>query len=463
MNQTLQSYLDTLKGKTVAVIGIGVSNTPLIRLLLNGADCRVVACDRKSREELEPLVSELEAQGVTFRLGAGYLEGLAADVIFRSPGIRPDAPALADLVSLGAQITSEMEVFLDLCPCPVIGITGSDGKTTTTTIIAKLLECAGFVVHLGGNIGRPLLPDVMNMRASDICVVEMSSFQLMTMRKSPQIAIVTNMTPNHLDVHKDMAEYIGAKENIYLHQDETNRVVLNLDNDITASFVPKAVAHVTLFSRSKTLENGFFLRDNTLWMSQNGKETAIIARTDIALPGIHNVDNYLAAFAATEGLVPPEIWNEVAASFAGVEHRIEFVRRLNGVTYYNDSIATSPARTTAGLRSFEERVILIAGGYDKQIPFDGLGTEIVQNVKHLILTGVTAEKIRAAVLQAESSTKDSLPIEICADLAACVQTAHSIAQEGDVVLFAPACASFDQFKNFDERGKVFKQLVLELE
>ena len=461
MNSKLQEYLETQRGKRVVFVGIGVSNTPLIRLLVT-AGARVTACDNMERADLGPLADELEALGVTLRLGQDYLENLTADTVFRSPGIRPDIPGIAQMVREGAHLTSEMEVFLTLCPCPMIGVTGSDGKTTTTTIIAKLLTEAGYTVHLGGNIGRPLLPEVDGMGAGDICVVEMSSFQLMTIRQSPQIAVVTNMFPNHLDVHKSMDEYIAAKENIYLYQSETDRLVTNYDNEVTIHFGPKARGHVTWFSRNTKLEEGFFLLDDTLWMARNGVETAIIRRSDITLPGIHNVDNYLAAFAATEGLVPPEIWRRVATEFAGVEHRIEFVRTLDGVTYYNDSIASSPTRAIAGLQSFDRKVILIAGGYDKQIPFETLGEEINLRVKHLLLCGHTAEKIKSSVEQAPGAQESTLCIELCEDLTAAVTAAHRAAEGGDVVLLSPACASFDQFKNFDERGKMFKKLVWEL-
>ena len=463
MNSKLQEYLERMRGKRAVVIGIGVSNTPLIRLLAS-AGVFVTACDKMSRADLGSLADELEALGVTLRFGPSYLDNLeTTDFIYRSPGIRPDIPEILDLKRRGAVSTSEMEVFLSLCPCPMIGVTGSDGKTTTTTIIAKLLEEAGYRVHLGGNIGRPLLADVDGILPSDICVLELSSFQLMTTTISPQIAVVTNMFPNHLDVHKSMEEYISAKENIYLHQAETGRLVINYDNPITVNFGPKARGHVTHFSRGSKLSDGFFLLDGTLWMARNGVETAIIRRADIALPGIHNVDNYLAAFAATEGLVPLEVWQKVASEFAGVPHRIEFVRSLHGVSYYNDSIASSPSRTIAGLRSFDTRVILIAGGYDKQIPFETLGEEINLRVKHLFLTGHTAAKIRTCVEAAPGARERQVSIEECDDLAACVRAAHQVAQEGDVVILSPACASFDQFKNFDERGKLFKQLVLELE
>ncbi|MCL2368916.1 MAG: UDP-N-acetylmuramoyl-L-alanine--D-glutamate ligase [Oscillospiraceae bacterium] len=461
MGSKLQTYLEAHRGKRIVVIGIGVSNTPLIRLLAE-AGAQVTACDKMERADLGPVADELEALGVSLRLGQDYLTDLEADIVFRSPGIRPDVPEIASLVTDGAILTSEMEAFLSLCPCPIIGVTGSDGKTTTTTIISKLLETAGYTVHLGGNIGRPLLPDVDSIQATDIVALEMSSFQLMTIRQCPGRAVVTNMFPNHLDVHKSMEEYIAAKENIYLHQHPTDRLVINYDNEITHAFGPKARGQVTYFSRSTKLEEGFFLLEGTLWMARDGQETAIIRRSDIALPGIHNVDNYLAAFAATEGLVDPAIWREVAMEFGGVEHRIEFVRELNGVTYYNDSIASSPTRTIAGLQSFDQKVILIAGGYDKQIPYQELGEEINLRVKHLILTGHTAEKIKDSVEQAPGGQESTLEVVLCDDLPAAVRVAYEVAEAGDVVILSPAAASFDQFKNFDERGKVFKQLVFDL-
>ena len=463
MDNKLQDYLETFRGKRVTVLGVGVSNTPLIRLLA-GVGAEVTACDKMSREDLGEIAEEFEALSVTLRLGQDYLEGLSdTDFVFRSPGIRPDIPEIAELVQRGAKLTSEMEAFLSLCPCPIIGVTGSDGKTTTTTIIAKLLEEAGHTVWLGGNIGRPLLGEVPHMKPTDICALELSSFQLMTATTSPGIAVVTNMFPNHLDVHKDMDEYIRAKENIYLHQDSSGRLIINHDNEITVKFGAKTHGSVTYFSRQTKLDDGFFLLDGTLWMAHGGQETAIIRRSDIKLPGIHNVDNYLAAFAATEGLVPPEIWRKVAAEFGGVEHRIEFVRSLHGVRYYNDSIASSPTRTIAGLRSFDQKVILIAGGYDKQIPFDELGEELNLRVKHLFLTGHTAEKIKDCAEGAPGASESTLTITLCDDLAACVRSAAEVAEDGDVVILSPACASFDQFKNFDERGRCFKALVLELE
>ncbi len=458
MNLTIRDYLNTLKGKRAAVLGIGVSNTPLARLLLNSG-VSVLACDK--REEADEELRELSALGAQLCLGKDYLEYLeGCDVIFRTPGMRPDLPQLQAAVERGSLLTSEMEVFFQVCPCPIIAVTGSDGKTTTTTIITGLLKAAGHTVHLGGNIGKPLLPEAESIKPTDFAVVELSSFQLMTMEHSPCIAVITNLAPNHLDVHKSMEEYIAAKENIYLHQSADDRLILNADNRITRAFAQKARGLVTLFSRKEEPSGDcLFLRDDAIWRKGGGEARKLLCRSDILLPGDHNVENYMAAIAAVDGLVPQQVIRDYVKTFGGVEHRIELVRTLNGVRYYNDSIASSPTRTIAGLKCFPEKVILIAGGYDKHIPFDVLGPEITAHVKRLILTGDTARKIRAAVETAPDFLTRGPIIEEYETLAQAVAGAHAAAREGDVVLLSPACASFDKFKNFMERGNTFKALV----
>ena len=342
-------------------------------------------------------------------------------------------------------------------------MTGSDGKTTTTTIIAELLKAAGYNVYVGGNIGRPLLPDVSGMESGDIAVLELSSFQLMTMDRSPDVAVVTNVAPNHLDVHKSMEEYIDAKKNIFLHQTPNGRLVLNQDNEITRAFAAQARGSVTMFSRRETLEHGIFLRDGAIFARRDGQERPVLYLEHILLPGDHNVENYMAAIGAVDGLVPDQVIRDFAAKFTGVEHRIELVRTLKGVKYYNDSIASSPSRTIAGLRSFTQKVILIAGGYDKHIPFDVLGPEVVEHVKALVLTGATADKIRQAVEKAPGYDAQVLPIQTYDDFDQAVLAAHALAQPGDVVLMSPACASFDKFRNFMERGAAFKKIIYALE
>ena len=455
---TLHQYLDTLKNKTVAVVGIGVSNTPWLRRLLQEG-IRVTACDKRSRDALGALAEELEKAGCRLQLGENYLQGLNQDVIFRTPGLRPDVPELLAAKTRGSEITSEMEVFFEVCPCTLLAVTGSDGKTTTTTIIAELLKAAGKTVHVGGNIGNPLLCRADEMHPEDYAVLELSSFQLMTMTHSPHIAVVTNLAPNHLDMHKSMEEYVAAKENIFRYQSAGDVAVFNLDNAITWEQGTRAPGHVRYFSRREEPADGVFLRGEEIISRHDGWEQVIMTTEDIRLPGVHNVENYMAAIAAVDGLVPYEVIRRFARDFNGVEHRIELVRTYHGVRFYNDSIASSPSRTIAGLRSFKEKVILIAGGYDKHIPFDVLGPEVVERVKLLVLCGATAGKIRAAVEQAPGYRPGRPEIVEVMPFEKAVLYARDKAQSGDIVTLSPACAAFDQFKNFAERGKTFKAIV----
>ena len=445
-----ERYFNSLQGKKIAVLGLGVSNRPLVRLLLEFG-CDVTGCDKTPREKLDEEVLLLEREGCRLRVGEGYLDGVEADVVFRTPGMHPGNPAIEALRRRGAEITSEMEVFFEVSPCHLIAVTGSDGKTTTTTLIAEMLKAAGKTVWLGGNIGTPLLPLVRQMQKEDFAVVELSSFQLMDMRRSPQRALITNLAPNHLDIHKDMDEYVDAKKNIFRYQGEGDLLVLNADNPITASF--RGPGKTRFFSRLG--EGDVCIRDGVICRGQ----TPVLPVSDILLPGVHNVENYMAAIAMVEGLASDEDIRQVAKTFGGVEHRIELVRIKDGVRFYNDSIASSPTRTIAGLRSFPEKVILIAGGYDKHIPYDPLGPEICAHVKKLFLNGATGPKIRAAV---ERCPGDKPEMVDCPDFASAVKAAAEAAEPGDVVLMSPASAAFDQFKNFMVRGNYFKELVKEL-
>ncbi len=455
MQNRFDAYFNSLKDKKIVVLGLGVSNRPLVRLLLSYG-CTVTGCDRTDREKLDDEVLELEKAGCTLQVGENYLEGLRGDVVFRTPGMHPDIPALKALRQTGAQITSEMEVFFNLCPCKIIGVTGSDGKTTTTTLIAELLKAAGKTVWLGGNIGTPLLPLCQQMRESDYAVVELSSFQLIDMHHSPDVAVVTNLAPNHLDVHKDMDEYIEAKKNIFKFQTGENTLILNADNAITSGF--SGNGSTRFFARVGKTDNGVCLDGEMI--CRDG--VPVLDTKDILLPGVHNVENYMAAILAVEGLVDDETVRHVAKTFGGVEHRIELVRVKDGVRFYNDSIASSPTRTMAGLRSFPEKVLLIAGGYDKHIPYDVLGPEVCAHVKTLFLNGATAPQIRTAVENAPEYTPGYPEIVECADFTDAVNKAAAAAKDGDVVLMSPASAAFDQFKNFMERGTYFKKLVMEL-
>ena len=461
MNNALREILQSWQGKKIVVLGIGVSNRPLIRLLLN-AGLDVTACDKTPHEELDREVLALEKHGVKLHVGAQYLENLEADVVFRSPGIRPDLPQIDALCKNGAYLTSEMELFFDVCPCRIIAVTGSDGKTTTTTVIGKILEHAGYRVFVGGNIGTPLLDRVGEMSENDFAVVELSSFQLMTIKKSPTVAVVTNVAPNHLDWHLGMDEYEQAKKNIFCHAPYPKTVILNADNAVTQNFAETVLSGARLFSRKHAVDSGAYLDDGRITIVKDGARTSVMLASEILIPGVHNIENYMAAFCAVWDYVTPEDCRAVAMSFAGVEHRIELVRTLHGIRIYNDSIASSPSRATAGLRSFDQKVILIAGGYDKHIPFDAFGGEICRRVKALVLCGATADAIEHAVLAAPEYEMEHPEILRTDDFAEAVRLAVNEASAGDVVLLSPACAAFDKFKNFMVRGKEFKRIVMEL-
>ena len=456
-----KQFWEEIENKKIAMCGIGISNTPLIKTFLKKG-ARVVACDRRTREQLGSICDELENAGTTLSLGEDYLKKLEVDVIFRTPGMSFNLPELKEARRRGIAVTSEMEVFFDLCPAKIFAITGSDGKTTTTTLIAEMLKREGYTVHVGGNIGTPLLPRIDEIKPTDYVVVELSSFQLISMRKSPDVAVVTNVAPNHLDVHKDMDEYVEAKKNVLLHQGAFSRTVLNYDNEITNSFRDLVRGQSLGFSMENPVKNGAWLDDDGyLNMCYRGINAPIMHKSDITILGDHNVANYLAAISAVWGYVGADNIRLVAKEFAGVPHRIEFVREVNGVRYFNDSIASSPTRTIAGLKAFDRKVILLAGGYDKQIPFEPMAPYVINKVKLLILTGPTAEKIEKAVKE-HPEYKGSPKIIKAKDLDDAVKISYDTAVKGDIVTLSPACASFDAFPNFAVRGNYFKELVNKL-
>ena len=459
-----EAFFRQIKGKRVAFCGIGRSNLPLIRLFLSKGT-QVTACDRLTEQELGETAAQLRDLGVTLKTGSGYLHDLDVDILFRTPGMKYYLPELTAARERGIAVTSEMELFFQLCPCKIYAVTGSDGKTTTTTILSEFLKAAGKTVHLGGNIGRPLLQDIESISPDDVAVVELSSFQLISMRQSPDVAVVTNLSPNHLDIHKDMDEYVQAKKNILLHQTAFSRTVLNLDNEITRTFSTDVRGRLLTFSRRNPVQNGAYLRqDDKLIMAVNGEETVLMDRADIKLPGMHNVENYLAAISAVWGDVPLQVIQEVAKTFGGVAHRAELVRVKDGVSYYNDSIGTSPSRTALGTLSlYDEKIILIAGGYDKHLDYTDLGALIPEKVKALILMGATADKIEAATKAAPTYQEGVPVIYRVASMEEAVETAHRIAKAGDIVSMSPASASFDLYPNFEARGNHFKQLVNDLQ
>lgn len=445
--------MKNFNNKKISVIGLGISNTPLIRWLLDRG-ATVTARDRKQFELLPDRVKAFADDGVRFVCGDGYLDGIDDEIIFKSPGIRCDAPGIAEAVANGAELTSEMELFFELCPGKIIGVTGSDGKTTTTTLIYKCLaaEYGEDRVFVGGNIGKPLLPELDKMNSESFAVVELSSFQLHTMKQSPDISVITNISPNHLDYHKGMEEYIRAKENIFLHAKNGSVVVLNGINSVTKELgrdVPKGVEVRYFLDGIADVKDGYITYDGN----------RVLATSDILITGRHNIENYTGVICALHGIVSNGTVQSIARTFGGVEHRIELVRTFNGVRYYNSSIDSSPTRTTAALNSFNEKVIVICGGYDKHIPFEPLAKPLCEKAKAVVLTGATAEKIKAALTSYAGYVSGYPKIIEEADFEKAVIAAKDFAKSGDTVILSPACASFDAFPNFEARGNKFNSIV----
>ena len=442
-----------VNGKNICVVGIGISNLPLIKFLCqNGAS--VTACDKRTHEQLGETAAELTALGVKLNCGENYLENLSGEIIFKTPGMRFDLPELQKARNNGSIVTSEMEVFFEVCPAKIIAVTGSDGKTTTTTLIYEILTRSGHKCHLGGNIGTPLLCSTDNIAPEDIVVLELSSFQLHTMKKSADIAVITNITPNHLDIHKSYEEYIEAKRNIYLHAGKDSVLVVNKTNDKSLECKYSARGSVRVFGYDN--ECDVYSDCNSIYAF--GEK--ILDIKDIKIPGEHNVQNYMTAIAATYPLYTEDAVTEVARNFGGVAHRIEFVREIGGVRYYNSSIDSSPNRTINTLKVFD-KVILIAGGKDKGIPYDEIGESLAKKTKHIVLIGKTGPLIKDALDRYVSKTGIGRDIttQFCTTYEEAVNAARKVSLPGDVVLLSNASTSFDMFKNFEERGNLFKNIV----
>ena len=463
LNDKAERFFQSIQNKQVWFVGLGVSHTPTTQMFA-ARGVPVTVCDKRSREQIGlPLCEALEAQGIRLLLGPDYPENFSgADILFRTPGMYYNLPILQEYRAQGGILTSEMEVFCSLCPCPLYAVTGSDGKTTTTTLIAEMLGAQGYKVHLGGNIGKALLPGIMEVEPGDRAVVELSSFQLISMRCAPTVSVVTNVAPNHLDVHGNMEEYTETKRGMVMHQDAFSSTVLNADNAIAAGFAPLVRGQHLQFSMEGPVSNGAYYNkeDGGLYTVRVGESPRrVMDASHIRLPGMHNVANYLAAICAVRVQVDTENIRRVAAEFAGVEHRIELVRQLDGVRWYNDSIATSPTRAIAGLRAFDRKIIMLAGGYDKKIPYAPLAPHVVDCVKLLILCGATADKIQDAVTSYPTYRPGRPEILRVDDVPAAVAAARAAATDGDIVSLCPASASFDSYPNFEVRGQHFKELV----
>ena len=455
MKKDFKEFKDFIKNKNVAVVGIGVSNIPLINFLLK-LGAKVTAFDKKSKEQLGEVYNDFITKGVKLELGQNYLDNLTGfEVVFKTPSMRIDCDALVKVKNEGAYVTSEMEEFVRYCKGKVYAITGSDGKTTTTSIIARLLETAGYKTWVGGNIGTPLFSRIEEIKDDHKVVLELSSFQLMTMDSSVDVAVVTNLTPNHLDMHKGMEEYIDSKKNIFLYQNESDVLVVNRENEITYGFEKEAKGHIREFSSKRIIKDGAYYENGSLYLEGN----EVCKKDNIIIKGMHNVENYLAAFLATKDDVDVEIMKTVAETFGGVEHRCEFVREIDGVKYYNDSIASSPTRTVAGLRAFDKKVILIAGGYDKHIPFEPLAEDGCSYIKEVIILGDTKYKIKAVFDKLKEEKGIEIPTVMVESLEEAVEVSRKIANPGDIVTLSPACASFDMFPNFEVRGNKYKEIV----
>lgn len=450
-------------GRKVAVIGLGVSNIPLIDYL-HDLKSDVTVFDSREIDNIDKsIVDKIVDYGMTFSFGSRYLEKLVGfDIIFRSPSCLPTVPELAKELERGAIVTTEVEMVVELAPCKVIGVTGSDGKTTTTTLINEILKAGGYKTFLGGNIGTPLFCQIKDMLPEDIVVLELSSFQLMNMKISPDVAVITNITPNHLNIHTDMEEYVDAKKNIFKYQDENGLLILNYDNEITRSCFEEAKGKAIYFASKNKIQDGYFVdvEDGKIKLCENGLRKHVFDTKKMLLRGVHNFENASCAIMATKDFVTMDAVEKVLTEFKGVEHRLELVKETeNRVKWYNDSVSSSPTRTIAGLNAFTfKNIILIAGGYDKNLDYDCIGEPILNNCKAVVLLGQTSDKIDAAI---KARDKD-FPVYKTSSLEEAIKTAENLTIKGDIVLFSPASASFDMFKNFAERGEIFKRLVLEL-
>ena len=459
-----KNYMREFSGKKVAVLGIGISNIPVIRFLIE-AGAKVMACDKRERPQLKGISADLDRLPVEFKFGKDYLSELDGfDMIFPTPGMPLDLPELVKAREKGVLQSNEIGLFLDLCEAPVIGITGSDGKTTTTTLVGEILKAGGKKVFVGGNIGTPLLPEVFKITSDCIVVLELSSFQLQPLKKSPNISVVLNLSPNHLDHHRSMKEYGEAKENIFRHQRPGDYAILNRDNPGAYSMKSSCPEKLMLFSRHEKLQSGAYVKGQEIIVDIEGRTEAALSLGDIKLPGEHNIENILAVsvITALAGCDFMHLRN-IIKEFTGVEHRIEFVAEKQGVRFYNDSGATTPSRAIAAIESFQAPIILIAGGSDKNLSFQGLGETIARRIKSTVLMGHTAEKIKDSIETAEGKYRRKIKIVVAEDLKEAVNAAFLEAAPGDVVLLSPACASFDLFSDYRARGRQFKKLVKDIE
>jgi UDP-N-acetylmuramoylalanine--D-glutamate ligase len=455
--------------KRVTIMGLGFfGGTIGLAKYLVSQGARVTITDRRSADDLPDSVQALAGLPLRFVLGRHEMADFTeADVVFASPAVPEDSPYLAAARASAVPLDTEMNLFMRLCRGTVIGVTGSHGKTTTTSLLGAILQAHNPRARVGGNIGRSLLPEVAQIAAGDPVVLELSSFQLEDLAevgRSPHIAILLNLTPNHLDRHGSMARYVAAKTQIVAYQAGTDVAILNADDARVVALAAAVASQVQFFSLRGPVTHGTYVDGERLLIAHDGVVQEVCQVQDIPLLGRHNVANVLAAVAAADAWgVPLTVMRQAIRAFSGVEHRLERVRELRGITFYNDSIATSPVATLAALAAIPRPILLIAGGHDKGLPFHALAETIVQRVKAVFLIGATATQIAQAIDSACHAGTTAPSLTFCGDLRQAVWAANNAATPGDVVLLSPACASYDQFRNFVARGRLFKQYVAELE
>jgi len=451
-------------GKRVTVMGLGVfgGGAGAARFFAK-AGARVTVTDTKTAEELESSLRILEGLPVELHLGGHEEEDFRrADLVVANPAVRPDSAHLEEARGAGAEVKTEVSVFAELCPARIVGITGSNGKSTTTALTGELIKSSGIRTWVGGNIGGSLLEHLDEMGKDDVAVVELSSFQLPYLGeigKSPHVAVLTNLSPNHLDRHGTMEAYSEAKSHIFRHQGAGDFAVLNRSLEEWEWWEGLTRGKVLGFGLSADSGDGGYVEGEELWLCVEGEAKTFARVGDVKLAGGHNLANVLAAACGAWAVgADPEGFGEAVRGFKPLEHRLEFVRSLDGVDYYNDSVATTPESAIAGLKSFPgKRIVLIAGGSDKGLDFSGLAEEIVRRAFGVITLGATAGKLEGAI--AKASPPPSLGVRREGDVRSAVNAAREIAVEGSVVLLSPACASHDMFRNFAERGETFREAV----
>jgi UDP-N-acetylmuramoylalanine--D-glutamate ligase len=471
-NRTMKDRWD---GKRILVIGAARQGAALTRFLVkNGAS--VILNDMRSFEQLENARRSLADLSVDERLRIEWVYGShpldlldGIEYVCVSGGVPLDLPLIKESQFRDIPLSNDSQIFLEEVPCRVIGVTGSAGKTTTTSLVGRMARTAfqdqdETRIWVGGNIGTPLVDRLEEIEESDLVVMELSSFQLEIMTRSPQIAAVLNITPNHLDRHHSMESYTAAKERILKFQSAEDLAVIGRDDPGVIALEPSIRGHLLSFGFEKPVrgEAGTFLKDSMLHLWNGKDEISIIHRDEIQLRGDHNLQNVLAAcaIAAAAGL-KIDAMRDAIAGFQGEPHRLEYVRNFKGADWYNDSIATAPERSIAAIRSFDEPIVLLAGGRDKDLPWDDFASLVRKRVDHLVLFGEAAEKIYHYVIK-DDNDRNHFSITICDGLEQAVRAAAIIAEPGDIVLLSPGGTSYDEFRDFEDRGEAFRKWVSEL-